>query len=128
VTCVSFTGDINNKDKNAINTADVFGRVYDFAGNGVTDIEENNRIAYVDLVPPGKSKVSFALTVPTAQFELGPLKWKGLKMTGFSGKVLPGQAGLTGLLEEIDCSAVGDGSDLFDIEACANQALEAAIR
>jgi hypothetical protein len=58
VTCLSFTGDINNTDKNPMNTADVFGRVYDFAGNGVTDIAENNRIAFVDLVPPGKSKVS----------------------------------------------------------------------
>jgi hypothetical protein len=49
-------------------------------------------------------------------------------MTGFSGKVLPGQAGLTGLIEEIDCSAITDDSDMFDVEACDNQAMAAAIR
>jgi hypothetical protein len=58
VTCLEFSGDITNPDKkNAINTADVFGRVYDKAGNGLTDTTENDRIAFVDLIPPGKSRV-----------------------------------------------------------------------
>ena len=49
-------------------------------------------------------------------------------MTGFSGKVLPGQAGLNGLVEELDCSNITEDSDTFDIEACENQAMSAAIR
>lgn len=32
-------------------------------------------------------QVTFGLTVATQQFEQGPLKWKGLKLTGFTGKV-----------------------------------------
>jgi len=56
-TCVRFTGDVTNKETKAINTADIYGRVYDKAQNGVTDNEENDRIGYVDVVPPGTSQV-----------------------------------------------------------------------
>jgi hypothetical protein len=57
LTCLVFSGDITNPDPNSINTADVFGRVYDKAGNGITDNLENDRIAFVDGIPPGKSRV-----------------------------------------------------------------------
>lgn len=73
-------------------------------------------------------QVTFNLTMGTAQYELGAISWKGLKVTGFTGKVLPGQAGLTGLINPVDCSNVTDASDPYDIEECDNQALENAIR
>ncbi|KAK3289380.1 hypothetical protein CYMTET_3180 [Cymbomonas tetramitiformis] len=128
ITCIEFTGTVNNTNKKAINTADVYGRVYDGAKNDVTDNEENDRIAYVDLIPPGVSTVSFTLSVPASQLELGPLSWKSLKASGFTGQVLPGQAGLLGLLDEIDCSTIGPDSDIFDIEQCEEQELENSIR
>jgi len=33
------------------------------------------------------AQVSFDLTLPKTQLELGPLSWKGLKVSGFTGKV-----------------------------------------
>lgn len=109
--------------KKALNNADVFGRVFDASGNGVTDVSENNRIAYVDLVPPGKSEVSFVLTMPQSQFDLGKLTWQGLKASGFTGKILPGQAGLTGLLGDDECALDSDP------QACEDErAAMAAIR
>jgi hypothetical protein len=74
------------------------------------------------------TQVTFNLSVGTAQYELGAISWKGLKVTGFTGKVLPGQAGLTGLIDPLDCSNINDSSDPYDIEECENQALESAIR
>ncbi len=108
-------------------------------------------------------QVSFNLSVPKAQLELGPLNWKGLKVSGFTGmvgsvpclksylpcslpagligaplnsslspllllQVLPGQSGLLGLPEDLDCSDVGPGSDILDVEACEEQAAELAVR
>lgn len=72
--------------------------------------------------------MTFNLSVGTAQYELGAISWKGLKVTGFTGKVLPGQAGLNGLVNPLDCSNINDSSDPYDIEECENQALESAIR
>ena len=43
-------------------------------------------------------------------------------------QVLPGQAGLLGLPEDLDCSTIGPDSDILDIEACEEQAAELAIR
>jgi hypothetical protein len=48
-------------------------------------------IAYIEEIPPGQSPVAFKLSVPLEQYNLGPLKVKGLKATGFPGKMLPGQ-------------------------------------
>jgi hypothetical protein len=41
---------------------------------------ENIRIAYIDEIAPGTSKVSFKLFVPLEQYELGPLKLTGFKV------------------------------------------------
>lgn len=43
---------------------------------------ENIRIAYIDEIAPGVSKVSFKLFVPLEQYELGPLKLTGFKVRG----------------------------------------------
>jgi len=100
----------------------------DSSQNDVTDNSENDRIGYVDRVPSGLSEVSFDIPVSKAQLESGPLTWTSLKVSGFTGKVLPGQAGLLGLPESTDCSAIGPDSDPLDIEACEEQEAESAIR
>jgi len=127
-TCVKFSGKVNNTDKEPINTADIYGRIYDKAGNDVTDNAENDRIGFVDLVSPGTSEVSFEIPVLRSQLEAGKLVWKGLKVSGYTGKVLPGQSGLLGLPTDLDCSAIGPDSDILDIEACEQQDAESAIR
>ena len=40
---------------------------------------------YCHLLP---LQVRFTITVPKAQLEMGPLKWKGLKVSGYTGKVM----------------------------------------
>eukprot|EP00873_Tetraselmis_striata_P038698 jgi/Tetstr1/458962/TSEL_004433.t1 len=127
-TCVRFRGTVTNTDKEAINTADIYGRIYDKAGNDVTDNAENDRIGFVDLVPPGTSEVSFEVPVSKSQLEQGRLVYKGLKVSGYTGKVLPGQSGLLGLPTDLDCSAIGPDSDPLDVEACEEQSAELAIR
>jgi hypothetical protein len=42
---------------------------------------ENIRIAYIDEIAPGVSQVSFKLFVPLEQYELGPLKLTGFKVS-----------------------------------------------
>ena len=109
--CVKFTAATSNPSSKPLNNADVYGRVYDAAGSAVTDVSENNRIAYVDNIPAGTSKVSFVLNMSTAQFELGPLKWQGLKASGFAGKILPGQTGADGLLADSECDLSPDPAE-----------------
>lgn len=41
---------------------------------------ENIRIAYIDEIPPGTSKVTFKLFVPKEQYDLGPLSLQGFKV------------------------------------------------
>lgn len=77
----------------------------------MTDVAENNRIAYVDVVPPGSSEVSFVLNMSSAQYDLGELSWQGLKASGFAGKILPGQTGATGLLGENECDLAPDPAE-----------------
>jgi hypothetical protein len=108
VACVKFTAKAVNPSSKALNNADVYGRVYDDAGSAVTDVAENNRIAYVDSVPGGTSDVSFVLTMGKNQLDAGPLHWQGLKASGFTGKILPGQTGSTGLLGENECDLAPD--------------------
>lgn len=108
VACVKFTAAATNPSSKPLYNADVYGRVYDRAGSAVTDVAENNRIAYVDNVPAGASEVSFVLTVPKAQLDLGGLSWRGLKASGFTGKILPGQTGAEGLLGESECDLAPD--------------------
>lgn len=55
-------------------------RVYDANGEAAIDDTENIRIAYIEVVPPGTSPVSFKLFVPQEQFDLGPLKLVGFKV------------------------------------------------
>jgi len=43
-------------------------------------------------------------------------------------QVLPGQAGLLGVPNELDCSSIGPDSDILDVEACEEQEAELAIR
>ena len=38
------------------------------------------------------------LTISKQQFDIGALSWRGLKASGFAGKILPGQTGADGLL------------------------------
>lgn len=56
----------------------MYGRVYDATGSAVTDVAENNRIAYLDEVPAGTSEISFVLTMPKQQLDAGALSWRGL--------------------------------------------------
>ena len=103
VACIKFTARATNPSAKPLNNADVYGRVYDDTGSAVTDVAENNRIAYVDVVPAGTGDVTFVLTMGKNQFDAGPLHWQGLKASGFAGKILPGQTGATGLLGENEC-------------------------
>ena len=91
VACIKFTARATNPSAKPLNNADVYGRVYDDTGSAVTDVAENNRIAYVDVVPAGTGDVTFVLTMGKNQFDAGPLHWQGLKASGFAGKILPGQ-------------------------------------
>jgi hypothetical protein len=111
VACVEFSATAKNSSSKALNNADVYGRVYDGNGSAVTDVSENNRIAYVDEVPAGTSKVTFALTMPATQYEAGALSWSGLKASGFAGKILPGQTGGLGLLGEDECELAVDPAE-----------------
>ncbi len=111
VACVEFSATAKNPSSKALNNADVYGRVYDGNGSAVTDVSENNRIAYVDEVPAGTSKVTFALTMPATQYEAGALSWSGLKASGFAGKILPGQTGGLGLLGEDECELAVDPAE-----------------
>lgn len=61
---------------------------------------ENARISYIEEIPPGKSKVAFTLVIAEEQARSGAVKIKGLKATGFPGKMLPGQG--SGALNECD--------------------------
>ena len=48
------------------------------------------------------------LTMGKNQLDAGPLHWQGLKASGFTGKILPGQTGSTGLLGENECDLAPD--------------------
>lgn len=111
VACVKFTARATNPSAKPLNNADVYGRVYDDTGSAVTDVAENNRIAYVDVVPAGTGDVTFVLTMGKNQFDAGPLHWQGLKASGFAGKILPGQTGATGLLGENECDLAPDPAE-----------------
>ncbi|MCO5571453.1 hypothetical protein L7F22_025193 [Adiantum nelumboides] len=107
-TCFRITGDAFNPSNQPVYNADIFGRVYDAQGEPALDAAENLRIDTIAEVPPGKSKVSFQITVNAAQAKLGPLELKNFKATGFLGKVNNKQG--TGRLDDIDFSEL-DGSD-----------------
>ncbi|WIA32910.1 hypothetical protein OEZ86_006081 [Tetradesmus obliquus] len=115
--CLDITAAANNPTKKPLYNADVFGRVYDTNGEAAIDDTENIRIAYIDEIAPGVSKVSFKLFVPLEQYELGPLKLTGFKASGFPGKMLPGQgSGLIGGAPDAqalaDCEITGDCDEL----------------
>lgn len=107
-TCFRVTGDASNPANQSVYNADVFGRVYDAQGEPALDAVENLRIDTIPEIPPGRSKVSFQITVNAAQAKLGPLELKNFKATGFLGKVNNRQG--TGRLDDIDFSEL-DGTD-----------------
>eukprot|EP00250_Pteridium_aquilinum_P013984 c21704_g1_i3 orf=76-720(+) len=107
-TCFRVTGDALNPSNQSVYNADIFGRVYDAQGEPALDAAENLRIDTIAEIPPGKSKVSFQITVNAAQAKLGALELKNFKATGFLGKVNNKQG--TGRLDDIDFSEL-DGSD-----------------
>ena len=123
IACVAFTARASNPSGKSLNNADVYGRVYDGAGSPVTDVSENNRIAYVDEVKPGESEVTFTLRMSRAQLDAGELTWKGLKASGFAGKILPGQTGQGGLLGADECDLAPDPAECEE-----ERAAMAAIR
>lgn len=101
-TCFRVTGDAVNPAKQPVYNADIFGRVYDAQGEPALDAAENLRIDTIAEIPPGKSKVSFQITVNAAQAKLGALELKNFKATGFLGKVNNKQG--SGRLDDIDFS------------------------
>eukprot|EP00882_Tetradesmus_deserticola_P005319 GHRQ01005598.1.p1 GENE.GHRQ01005598.1~~GHRQ01005598.1.p1 ORF type:complete len:237 (+),score=65.74 GHRQ01005598.1:45-755(+) len=118
--CLDITAAATNPTKKPLYNADVFGRVYDKNGEAAIDDTENIRIAYIDEIAPGSSKVSFKLFVPLEQYELGPLKLTGFKASGFPGKMLPGQG--SGLIGEPDAQALADceiTGDCDDLQAAS---------
>ncbi|KAH6557531.1 hypothetical protein KP509_1Z108400 [Ceratopteris richardii] len=106
--CFRVTGDAYNPSNRTVYNADIFGRVYDAQGEPALDTAENLRIDTIAEVPPGKSKVSFQITVNAAQAKLGALELKNFKATGFLGKVNNKQG--SGRLDNIDFSEL-DGSN-----------------
>eukprot|EP00850_Spirogloea_muscicola_P015143 SM000113S24099 [mRNA] locus=s113:383938:386315:- [translate_table: standard] len=100
------TGDAFNPASQPVYNADVFGRVYDAQGEPALDAEENLRIDTLAELPPGKSKVSFQITVDEAQAALGPLELKNFKASGFLGKVNNRQG--SGRLDDIDFSELDE--------------------
>ncbi|KAF6264848.1 hypothetical protein COO60DRAFT_1180007 [Scenedesmus sp. NREL 46B-D3] len=118
--CLDITAAATNPTKKPLYNADVFGRVYDRNGEAAIDDTENIRVAYIDEIAPGASKVSFKLFVPLEQYELGPLKLIGFKASGFPGKMLPGQG--SGLIGKPDAQALADceiTGDCDDLEAAS---------
>merc|ERR1712032_1662700 len=69
------------------------------SGNAALDDTENIRIAYLGTIAPGKSEVTFKLSVPSSE-ETDVIEIKGLKASGFTGGVLPGQG--SGLVTDCD--------------------------
>ncbi|XP_024531039.1 uncharacterized protein LOC9632160 isoform X2 [Selaginella moellendorffii] len=86
-TCFRVTGEATNPASQPVYNADIFGRVYDAQGEPALDTTENLRIDTLAEIPPGKSKVSFQITVSEEQAKLGPLELKNFKATGYLGKV-----------------------------------------
>lgn len=97
--CFRVTAQADNPSKKELRNSDVFGKVYDRAGNAALDDTENIRIAYLGTVVPGKSEVSFTLSVPASE-ETDRIEIRGLKASGFTGGVLPGQG--SGLVTDCD--------------------------
>ncbi|XP_024539220.1 uncharacterized protein LOC9653685 [Selaginella moellendorffii] len=101
-TCFRVTGEATNPASQPVYNADIFGRVYDAQGEPALDTTENLRIDTLAEIPPGKSKVSFQITVSEEQAKLGPLELKNFKATGYLGKVNSKQG--SGRLDDIDFS------------------------
>ncbi|KAF8067213.1 hypothetical protein HT031_002260 [Scenedesmus sp. PABB004] len=120
--CLAVSANAINPSGKTLYNADVYGRAYDVNGEALIDDTENIRIAYIDEIPAGSSGVTFRLSVPAEQFNLGPPRLVGLKATGFPGRMLPKTAGDGGRVSAeaaADCEITGDCDDL---------AAEAAIR
>jgi hypothetical protein len=97
--CFRVTAQADNPSKKELRNSDVFGKVYDRSGNAALDDTENIRIAYLGTIVPGKSEVTFKLSVPSSE-ETDVIEIKGLKASGFTGGVLPGQG--SGLVTDCD--------------------------
>ena len=104
------TAATSNPSSKPLNKVDVYGRVYDAAGSAVTDVSENN-LRLRDNIPAGTSKVSFVSTC-RQRSSSSPLKWQGLKASGFAGKILPGQTGADGLLADSECDLAPDPAEV----------------
>lgn len=94
------TADADNTSGKPLFNADVFGRVYDAQGNAAIDDSENIRISYIPKIEPGRTAIRFRIVIPLEQAELGPVEFKGLKVSGFSGGVLPNQG--SGVVSDCD--------------------------
>ena len=75
------------------NNADVYGRVYDGAGSPVTDVSENNRIAYVDEVKPGESEVHVHAAHVESAARRGGTDVEGAESLRIRGEDPPGPDG-----------------------------------
>ncbi len=64
------------------------------------DVTENIRISYIGKIEPGKSTVNFRLVLPNTSAPAETLKLKGLKASGFAGRMLPGQG--SGVVTDCD--------------------------
>lgn len=122
--CLDIHATATNPEKKTLYSADVFGRLYDSSGEPLLDDSENARIAYIDELPAGKSEVRFLLRVPANQFERGPIEFKSFKASAFSGRNLPGQAGL--LANKDGAGAAGGDCEVTG--TCDEEALESMIR
>ncbi|GBF95778.1 hypothetical protein Rsub_08214 [Raphidocelis subcapitata] len=118
--CLDIAASASNPDAKTLYNADVFGRIYDRNGEAMSDDSENSRIAYIDVIPAGKSEVHFRINVPLEQFELGKPELRGFKATGFPGGNLPKSGpGAVDAQQQEDCDILGN---------CEELELEAAIR
>lgn len=63
--CFTVTAQADNPKKDDLRNADVFGDVFDGAGNSARDNTENIRLSYIAKIPPGKSTVTFKIIIPS---------------------------------------------------------------
>ena len=116
--CLQVTADSNNPSKDTTYNADVFGRVFDAAGENALDRDEASdagRISNISEVPAGQGKVTFELTVSEQSFEAGQLKFKSFKAKSYPGAAFSGNSPLLGIEEE-NC-------DIYSDAACADRFL-----
>jgi len=81
-TCYEILGTVVNTSKEAVNNADVYGKVLDATNDPVL---RSGRVGSIQNVPVGESR--FRLEITVANSQPLPLKFKNFKAEGFNGIV-----------------------------------------